>query len=55
MLNQEFLIRINGGHRGLSQDQVAQMVAEAFMVYFQDDNDYKEPIVSAKLVSNIEV
>jgi hypothetical protein len=52
---QVFNIRLSGGHRSLSKDDIEAMMTEAYMVYFQEDHDYKEPIVTAELINEVHI
>ena len=52
---QVFNVRLSGANRSLSKDDIEAMMTEAYMVYFQEDCDYKEPIVTAELVNEVHV
>ena len=52
---QEFNVRLSGANRSLSKDDIEDMLKEAYMVYFQEDCDYKEPTVTAELINEVHI
>jgi len=52
---QEFNVRLSGANRSLSKDDIEDMLKEAYMVYFQEDCDYKEPTVIAELINEVHI
>jgi|WetSurSiteA1Bulk_404760.scaffolds.fasta_scaffold666396_1 hypothetical protein len=52
---QMFNIRLSGGHRSLTNEDIVDMLSEAYMVYFQEDCDYKEPTITAELINEVHI
>jgi len=52
---QTFNIQLSGANRSLTNDDIIAMMTEAYMVYYQDDIDYKEPIVTAELINEVHI
>ena len=52
---QNFDIQISGANRSLTKDDIIAMIEEAYMVYYQEDCDYKEPKVTAQLTNEVHI